>query len=195
MAIRKLAIIDGHPDQREDCFCRALVNAYVSEAASAGHGVRRITIARTDFPVLRSRQDWEDGDLPYALREAQEAIAWADHVVIVYPLWLGCMPALVKAFFEQVFRPGFAIARGKRGLTGGLLGGKSARIIVTMAMPALVYRLFFFAHGVGLLKRNILKFVGIGSIRTTLIGSVETISLKRRERWLRRIEMLGREGR
>jgi putative NADPH-quinone reductase len=28
--------------------------------------------------------------------------------VIIYPLWLGAMPALLKGFFEQVFRPGFA---------------------------------------------------------------------------------------
>lgn len=195
MATRKIVIIDGHPDPREDSLCRAAVNAYVSGAASAGHDVRRITIARTDFPVLRSKQDWENGDLPDALREPQEAIAWADHILIVYPLWLGSMPALVKAFFEQVFRPGFAVARGKRGLTGGLLGGKSARIVVTMAMPALVYRLFFFSHSLSALKRNILKFAGIGPIRTTLIGSAETLGQTRRERWLRDMETLGREGR
>lgn len=194
MPIRKIAIIDGHPDHREDSFCRALVNAYVSAAASAGHGVRRLTLAHIDFPLLRSREEWENGQLPAALRDAQETIAWADHIVIVYPLWLGSMPALLKAFFEQVLRPGFAVAQGKRGLMTGLLRGKSARIIVTMGMPAIVYRLFFFAHGLAALKRNILKFVGIGPIATTLVGSIETIGHEQRERWLRRIEALGREG-
>lgn len=195
MAIRKIAIIDGHPDAREDSLCRALVSAYVSGAASAGHGVRRITIAGIDFPILRSRREWENGKPPDALGEAQDAIEWADHIVIVYPLWLGSMPALLKAFFEQVFRPGFAVAHGKRGLMSGRLRGRSARIIVTMGMPALVYRLFFFAHGLSALKRNILKFVGIGPISTRLIGNVEAAGQERRERWLHRIEALGRKGR
>lgn len=82
MAIWKIAIIDGHPDPREDSFSRALASAYVSGAASAGHGVRRIPIARIDFPIMRSRREWENGDLPDALGEAWDAIEWADHIVI-----------------------------------------------------------------------------------------------------------------
>ena len=195
MPTRKIAIIDGHPDEREDSFCRSLVGAYASGAAAAGHGVRRVTLAHLDVPLLRSRKEWESGEPPPALKEAWEAIAWADHLVIVYPLWLGSTPALLKAFFEQVFKPGLAIDQGKGGFPRGLLRGKSARIVVTMGTPALVYRLFFFSHGLSALKRNILKFVGIGPIATTLIGSIETISQQRRQRWLRRVEEFGREGR
>ncbi|HET8696394.1 MAG TPA: NAD(P)H-dependent oxidoreductase [Gammaproteobacteria bacterium] len=45
------------------------------------------------------------------MAEPQAFIAWADHLVMVYPLWLGEMPALLKGFFEQVLRPGFAFPR------------------------------------------------------------------------------------
>lgn len=195
MPIRKIVIIDGHPDQREDSFCRALVGAYASGAAAAGHGVRRVTLAHIDIPLLRSRTEWENGEPLPALGEAWEAIVWADHLVIVYPLWLGSAPALLKAFFEQVFRPGLAIGQGKSGFPHGLLRDKSARIVVTMGTPALVYRLFFFSHGLSALKRNILKFVGIRPVATTLIGSIETIGQEKRLRWLRRIEAFGRKGR
>jgi putative NADPH-quinone reductase len=125
------------------------------------------------------------------VRQAQEAIRWADHLVILYPLWLGTMPALLKAFLEQAFRPGFAIGRGGSGSSWKkLLTGKSARVVVTMGMPALVYRWFFRAHSLKSLERNILGFVGIGPIRETLIGTVEA-SAASRERWLAKLRALG----
>ena len=42
-------------------------------------------------------------------------MTWADHVVILYPLWLGSMPALLKALLEQMLRPGFAYSTLKLG--------------------------------------------------------------------------------
>src|SRR3546814_9849412 len=60
--------------------------------------------------------------------------SWADHLVILYPLWLGDVPALLKGFLEQILRPGFAIDEGSTGMSAKLLTGRSARIIVTMGM-------------------------------------------------------------
>ena len=63
---------------------------------------------------------------------AQAQVAAADHIVIVFPLWLGTMPAALKAFFEQLARAEFALAdAGGRGPRRNLRG-RSARIIVTM---------------------------------------------------------------
>ena len=84
------------------------------------------------------------------------------------------MPALLKAYLEQVMRPGFAFAAGKgKGLPKKLLAGKSARIVVTMGMPSLFYRLFYRSHSVRSLARNILGFVGFKPVRVSLIGGVE----------------------
>jgi putative NADPH-quinone reductase len=58
-----------------------------------------------------------------------------------FPLWLASMPALLKGFFEQALRPGFALGPTEPGrMWKKLLKGRSARIVVTMGMPALVYR-------------------------------------------------------
>ena len=54
-----------------------------------------------------------------------------------------------------------------------LLGGKSARIVVTMGMPSLFYRLYYRSHSVRSLARNILGFVGVKPVRVSLIGNVE----------------------
>lgn len=191
---KRIAIIDGHPDPEPGRFGHALAQAYAEGALAAGHEIRRVDIAALDVVFLRSARSWESDAPTPDIAAAQEAIGWAEHLVIVYPLWLGAMPALLKAFFEQAFRPGIAIAKGKRTMWPGLLNGRSARIVVTMGMPALLYRWYFLAHSLRSLERNILRFSGIGPIRETLIGRVEA-SAERRARWLDRLRALGRAGR
>lgn len=94
-----------------------------------------------DFPVLRTKADFDHGDVPETIRKAQEIILWADHLVLIYPLWLGSMPAYLKAFMEQAFRLGFAASNQGNGKPWKkLLTGRSARIVVTMGMPAFIYR-------------------------------------------------------
>lgn len=192
---RKILIIDGHPDPASGRFCHALARAYADGATAGGHEARTLTLAHLNFPLLRSAQEWENGDPPPAIKSAQEAISWADHLVFVYPLWLGAMPALLKGFLEQTCRPGFAIKFGARTLRPGLLTGKSARIVITMGMPGFVYRLYFRAHSLRSFKRNILRFIGIGTIRDTLIGDVAAANPDAREQWLGHLRGLGREAR
>jgi putative NADPH-quinone reductase len=125
----------------------------------------------------------------------QSAMDWATHVVILYPLWLGSMPALLKAFLEQVLRPGFAFSAAKLGRWPvKFLSYKSARIIVTMGMPALLYRWYFRAHSLRSLPRNVLRFVGFRRVRSTLIGGVGVLDAAERSAWLEKLRALGGEG-
>src|SRR5512134_64335 len=110
-----ITIIQGHPDAGSHHLCHALADAYGDGARSAGHAVRVIDIGSIEFPLLRTKQAFDQGTVPVELRQAQEDIAWASHLLLVYPLWLGEMPAKVKAFFEQVLRPGFAFELGGHG--------------------------------------------------------------------------------
>ena len=180
---KRIALIQGHPDPGGGRFCHALAFAYAEGAREAGHEVRAIDVAKLEFPLLRTSKDWQEGTASAAIAGAQQTIAWAQHLVIVFPLWLGEMAALLKAFFEQVLRPGFAIDKaGQGGMWKKLLTGKSARIVVTMGMPAFFYRLYFRAHSIKNLERNILSFCGIRPVHTTLIGTIES----RRQRCARR---------
>lgn len=188
----RITIIDGHPHADRGHYVHALAEAY-ADAARHNNEVRLIEVARLDFPILRDPEDWQSKDAPPALRQAQDDIRWSDHLVILYPLWLGDVPALLKAFLEQVSRPGFAIETKGDGFFRKLLKGKSARIVVTMGMPAAGYRLYFRQHSVKSLKRNILQFVGISPVRITLIGLVD--SAAHREKGLRKVARLGARGR
>lgn len=192
---RRIVIIQGHPDPRGGHFGHALSEAYRDGADASGHEVKILDVARMDFPLLRTKDDFDAGEPPAAIRESQGDLAWAEHLVIVFPLWLGEMPALLKGFLEQVLRPAFVrrpcVAGTKPRLT---LGGKTARIVVTMGMPSFAYRWFFRAHGLKNLERNILRFCGIRSIRESLIGGVERPAAPFREKWLARMRRLGQEG-
>lgn len=117
-------------------------------------------------------------------------------MVILYPLWLGSMPALLKGFFEQLLRPGFALGAtdGKR-LPRKLLRHKSARIIVTMGMPAVFYTIFYRAHSLKSFRRNVLAACGLRPVRASLVGMVEGGSPARRAGWLKKMEMLGARAR
>jgi putative NADPH-quinone reductase len=190
---RRILLIQGHPDPQPSHFGHALAHAYATAAREAGHWLDTVTVATLDFPLLRTRADWDSGEVPPALAPVQQAILRAEHLVIFFPLWLGGMPALLKGFLEQVARPGFAIQP-----TGGmgwnkLLGGRSARLVVTMGMPAIVYRWVFQAHSLKALERNILGFAGIAPVHETLVGSVEG-SDKARQRWLAKLAELGATG-
>jgi len=187
----RIAVIQGHPDASGRHFGHALADAYVRGAEEKGHDVRRIEVAQLDFPMLRSSTDWGSSVPPSQLKEAQEVIKWCDHLVLIFPLWLGTMPALLKAFLEQTLRPGFAlIYEGHRFPQKGL-AGKSAHVVVTMGMPAFWYRWFFRAHGVRGLERSILGFCGIKPVRETFIGLVESKDGRMREKWLTKLEKLG----
>lgn len=190
----KITIIDGHPDASEGRLCHALADAYANGAREGGHETRRIDIARLDFPVLRTREEFETGGAPPDVEVAQDDIAWAEHLLIVYPLWLGTMPALLKAFLEQTFRPGFAFERSEARWPKKRLGGRSARIVVTMGMPAFLYRWFYLAHSLRSLERNILKFSGIRPRGETIFGMVDAASAEKRARWLESMATLGRRG-
>jgi putative NADPH-quinone reductase len=192
---RQILLIQGHPDSSAGHLCRALEQAYAEGAAQAGHALRRIDVASLDFPLLHSQHEWEHGALPPSLKQAQDDILWAQHLVLFFPLWLGDMPALLKGFLEQVARPAFAFGgEAMNPSAKKALAGRSARVVVTMGMPALVYRWYFRAHSIKSLERNILGYVGIAPVDETLVGMVGDMDRARADKCLARLEKLGRDG-
>jgi putative NADPH-quinone reductase len=193
LSAKKIAVIDAHPDPDSARYGHALAAAYAQGAEEAGHEVRMIKLAGLAIPMLQSQKSWMQDAVPPAVKPGQEAIGWADHLVFLYPLWLGDMPALLKAFLEQALRPGFAVNYGNEGVKGSLLCGRSARLVVTMGMPAIFYQAYYGAHSVRSFKRNILKLVGIHPVTMSIIGNVER-SVRSREVWLDRMRVYGRMG-
>jgi putative NADPH-quinone reductase len=191
--MKRIAIIQGHPDPAGHHLLNAMAEAYAEAAALAGHEFRRIEVASLDFPFLRTQADFERGELPPALVAARDDMRWAEHWVFLFPLWHGTMPALLKAFLEHIFRPGFAMEYKEKGFPRRLLAGRSARIVVTMGMPVMLYRWYFGAYGVRSFERSMLSFAGIRPIRENFYGLTLADDSKR-ARWIEDMRKHGRRG-
>jgi putative NADPH-quinone reductase len=191
---KRIVLIQGHPDSDPNRFCRGLAASYLAGAQASGHEVKSIEIADLDFALLRTQDDYEHKPAPPAIKAAQEILFWAEHWVVIYPLWAGDLPALTKGFFEQILRPDFAFRYKEKGFPDKLLKGRSCRIIVTMGMPAIIYRLYYLSHGLQNFKRNILGLAGINPIRSTLHGRIDQLSALARTQILETTELLGRDA-
>lgn len=187
----RIAIIVGH--SMTGTYCEALAEAYRRGAVEARHQTALINTATLAFdPVLRGGYRALQ-PLEPDLAAARDAIAAADHLVLIFPLWLGTLPAIFKGFLERVIQPDI-FEPAKTGQFVTPWKGKSVRIVMTMGMPGFIYRWYYGAHALKMLKRNILSFLGAGPIRSTIYGSVESVSQERRTRWLNDIEALGRQA-
>jgi putative NADPH-quinone reductase len=184
-------LVQGHPDCHRPHLCHTLAEAYVEGAHAAGHEVEVVEPARMNYPLLTSPSEWWHGSAPPQLAAVQDAIQRANHIVFVYPLWMGDMPALLRGFLEHVTRPGVFMDDPQRPFAAGLLGGRSARLVVSMGMPAVVYRWVHGGYGVRMMRRQILGRAGIRPVRTTLVGRAHALTENRVLTWCERMRRLG----
>jgi putative NADPH-quinone reductase len=187
---KRIVIVIGHP--RSGSFCHALAKEYADGAASAGSETKVLPLDTLRFdPILRAGFDGAQ-PLEEDLVAAQEAIRWAEHLVFVYPVWWGTMPALLKGFIDRVFLPGFAFKyRTGSALWDRLLAGRTGELIVTMDSPPWYYRWLAGQPGHRMMKKTVLEFCGVRPVGVTSIGSVRKSTPERRESWLAKARQLG----
>jgi putative NADPH-quinone reductase len=89
------------------------------------------------------------------LINAQNDITWAEHLTLVYPIWWGGIPALLKGFFDRVFLPGFAFKYRKGSpFPDKLLKGRTAHLLVTMDTPPWYYRWVYRMPGLHQMRKT-----------------------------------------
>jgi putative NADPH-quinone reductase len=187
----RIAIIVGHA--RKDTYCEALGEAYRRGAEAGGHKASLIVTSKMMFdPILREGFT-KIQPLENDLQVAHDAIMEADHLVFIFPLWLGTLPAIFKGFLERVLQPDL-VELSKMGKFANTLKGKSAHVIMTMGMPGFIYRWYFGAFALRMLRRNILEFVGVSPIRATIHGMIEAVTQEKRQSWLADAEAIGRKA-
>ena len=130
---------------------------------------------------------------PEPVLSERQKIANADHLVIAFPLWMGGMPAKLKAFFEQAARAEFFLKTGESDheWPERMMKGKSARIIVTMGMPDLVYRFGMDAGALKALERGVLGLSGFKPMHHTIIGGVGALTPSKVESWFEFMKEIG----
>ncbi len=173
-------IILGHPDKKSLCF--ALADNYEKGALEKGGDVARINISDLSFnPNLKNGYRIIQ-NLEPDLIEAQRLIKWANHIVIIFPVWWGSIPALLKGFFDRILLPGYAFKyRENSPYWDKLLSGKSGRLIVTSDAPVWWLYLTYFHPAVNMMKGAILEFCGITPVTVMSFGSIKNAGQKKIE--------------
>jgi len=87
--MKHILLINGNPDPSPERLTSALAKAYREGAENDGCIVRQINVGGTEFPWLHNAHDFTTEAKDKAIIEAQGAFLTADHVVFIYPLWLG----------------------------------------------------------------------------------------------------------
>ncbi len=186
----KILIINGHPDK--ESYNYAIFESYKKGAATSGAEVKEIRIGELNFnPNLqfgyRKRTELEPD-----LLDAQEKIKWADHLVWIYPVWWGSVPAMMKGFIDRVFLPGFAFKKRENSVWWDkYLTGKTARLICTLDQPSWYYKWIYGGPSHKAMKKLTLGFIGVKRVKITTIGPLRLSTDAFRAKWLKKIEKLG----
>lgn len=189
----KILIINGHPDK--ESYNHALAASYKKGAIASAAEVREVNICELSFnPNLefgyRKRMELEPD-----LIKAQESIKWADHIVWVYPVWWGSVPAIMKGFLDRVLLPGFAFKKREGSVWWDkFLTGKTSRIICTMDQPTWYYRWLNGKPSHTAMKKLTMNFIGIKKVRITSIGPLRLSKDDFRSKWLHKVEKLGAQN-
>jgi len=190
---KKIYLLLGHPDTSG--ISGAFADAYEAGAKAAGHEVRRQNIGEMQFDPVLHRGYRAMQELEPDLKAFQENVHWADHFVVIHPVWWVGMPAVLKGLFDRAWLPGSAfryikLSSGKRTpLWHRLYRGKTARIILASGTQPFLVRLLP-GNVNAQLRWGILWFAGF-RVRTTWYGPSENIPESRRTRWISHIKELG----
>ena len=186
----KVLVILGHP--RKDSYCADLATAYMRGATEAGAEVAYLVLADMQYEinvvVPSPQHQYREEDVLHA----QQLILWADHLVFVYPTWWGGAPALLKAFFDRVFVPGFAFREIQPDAFDKMLSPRTAQLITTMDTPVFVDWLINGAPSVKAVRNATLKFCGISPVHTLKLSPIKHSSSAKKREWLQRVYDKGR---
>ena len=189
---KKVFILMGNPDS--ETLCCNFADVYEEEAKKIGHEVRRMNLIDMKFDPLLHKGYKVIQELEPDLLTFQANLKWADHFVIVYPVWWSSMPSLLKALFERMWLPSFAFHFWKNGMGWDqLMKGKTARIItLSRSNPLLMH--FMFGDFTHELRSAILGFAGY-RVSQTHVGRSETLSDDQKKLLDMRIAKLARRAR
>jgi putative NADPH-quinone reductase len=162
-------ILNGHPDPSAERFCAALAAAAQRGALLAGYQPQIFTTGDIPLPAPGFITDCRFGEVYRAFRNA-------NHLTIIFPLWLNQPPASLRAFMK-------CLSEASEKASAVRPAALPTRFIVTMEMPSCI-------SAKSPVLAQALTLAGVHPTETLFIGGVHTISHERREDWLRSIATL-----
>lgn len=193
MTPKRIYVLNGHPAQSS--LSSLFAEKYSTAAEKAGHDLRITHLHDLAFDL-----DYESGGYanPKPLEPDLETVfanlLWSEHVVLLTPMWWGGVPAKLKGLIDRTFLPGTAFDTRnttKIGFPSPLLGGRTARVIMTSDTPHWFFRFIYRYAMVRQLRGQILGFVGIKPTRVTHFSGASHPEPATLELWSKSVRKLG----
>ena len=134
---RNVLIVGCHPSPESRC--TRLLRHIEAELTAVGSAVIVDDLAALNFdPVLSHEglQDYYRGAIPADMASLVRHLQWASDLVFVLPLWMFDMPAMLKGYFEKVFRPQVAFEFRENVLVPLLYNVRRMTVVVTHGRSA-----------------------------------------------------------
>ena len=186
--MKKVLIINANP--KTDSLTKSMAHVFAAVA------MQQHEVIVTDIGDLVFDLDLQQGydgiqELEMDLVTMQKRILWAEHIVILSPVWWGSFPAKFKGLIDRAFLPDFAFKyQPGKTIPKKLLAGKTSEIIINLDTPVFWYKFVqgnvIYKH----LKRTILDFSGIKNRRSHYFGPVMSASPKDIKKWQQKIRKL-----
>lgn len=190
--MKSILVINAHPSS--DSLSATLANAYATAAKAGGFNIDLVHLSDLKFDPVLHKGYKSIQTLEPDLVQMQTRITAAAHVVFVFPVWWGSVPALFKGFLDRTLLPGYAFKyRTGSPMWDKLLAGRTARIIVTSDGPIWWNRFIFKDSTINMMKKAVLEFCGF-KVKVTQMGSVKTAKPQQIQKFISKIAELGRAG-
>lgn len=187
----KALIVYAHP--WDGSYNHALLTAVQRGLDRGGVQHETIDLNKIGFSPVLSEQDLamysKGGASDARVGEFQAKIRQAEFFFVIFPVWWGAMPAILKGFFDKVLLKGWAYEATSLGMLKPQIHNiRQAVVISTMNAPSIYYNVFMgqqIKHG---LINGMLKTCGLNRVKWFELARVAHVSRARRERWLRQVE-------
>lgn len=142
----RVLIVLAHPDPQG--FGPALAQAARAAAEAAGHEAALLDLNAEGFDPVLAAAELRGPPGPDIARQAG-ALAWAEALLLVFPLWWSGPPAVLKGWLDRVWREGVAYTLDAPGgrLVPKLAGITRIGVVMTTGAPWWVWRFGLGAPG------------------------------------------------
>lgn len=191
--MKHIVVISGHSDTNS--LTASLAKSYSDGAAESGADCTLLDLSVMKFdPILKFGYN-KRTELEPDLLKAQEVISKADHIVVVFPVWWGTYPAILKGFIDRTFLPGFAFKyRSKGSVTWDkLLKGKTAHVISMLDAPVHYYDAKYKKAGQTAIVEATLNYCGIKTTKETFYTPIRTTDEETFKAWIAEVREFGKQ--
>lgn len=158
-----ITIVTAHPYDKS--FNRHILDEIARQFLDLGREFQLIDLYADGFQASMSTTDlagFSRGVTKDPLVEKyQQMLRHTEHIIFLFPVWWGMMPAIVSGFFDRTFLKGVIYDTTPEGALMPCLDIKQTTVITTSESPTAMFEPFF----AGYLPSHVFDTVGMNGFR------------------------------